>query len=140
MRINVPAGRAAVALAFLVAACGGDATAPGEEAVPCEATTNSVEASVAVGQAVVFDWTPACEVALLLVEPTGSGHDLWAVSVDDAEANGIAPPVTYGVLPEGAESSSAAEPLISGQRYELILWRVMPNGSAVLLTVHEFTR
>ncbi|MEN8184751.1 MAG: hypothetical protein ABFS46_19695 [Myxococcota bacterium] len=129
----------------LLAACGEDATAPDpnagdpQETVQCEAATDKVEASVTVGAEVVFDWTPACDVALVLVEPLGSGADLWAVALPD-ESNGIAPPVTYGVVPPGAESNEAAAPLTPGETYELILWRIMPDGSAALLTVHQFTR
>ncbi len=142
----------AIASAVLAAACGDASTESDVEA--CTAETSAVTATVASGQATVFDWEPGCAVAMVLVE--ADGGDTWLVSTDDTtwdspdQANGISPPVTYGVVPNGVSEGQAPEPLVSGATYELILWRILPEGSTAqcqqrfantcLLTVHSFTR
>jgi hypothetical protein len=67
------------------------------------------------------------------------------------EANIIVPPVTYGEAPAGTVEDFPAEPLVSGVTYELVLWRILPEGnagtgcmmvidSACLTAVEEFVR
>lgn len=140
----------AVALGF--AACGDDSSGPNLET--CQPETGAVTATVTAGQSVVFDWEPECAVAMLLVEEDGS--DMWAISTDEetwtdpGSANLIHPPVTYGALPAGATETEEPLLLVAGTPYELVLWRILPEGSAAqcrqrfenacLLTVHAFTR
>jgi len=138
--------------ALAIAACGDDPTSP--EVVPCTAETSSVTATVDAGQSVVFDWEPACGVAMLLVEEDAS--DMWGISTDEAtwtrpdQGNLITPPVTYGVTPSGVTEFQEPLTFVAGGAYELILWRILPEGSQAqceerfgnlcLLTVHPFTR
>lgn len=142
-------------LVFILAgafACSGDSTGP--EDTPCEAETSSVEATVSVEGSVVFDWTPSCAVALLLVEDGSS--DMWFMSTPEDQwtspeaGNRITPPVTYGQRPPGEWEWYGPEPLVEGRTYELILWRILPSGSTAecqsrfedicLLTIETFVR
>jgi hypothetical protein len=145
---------AACALTTVAAmGCSGETTAAQDP--NCSATTASVTATVTTGTSVVFDWTPRCAVALLLVEKDAT--DQWFIeapglsSNSDESANIILPPVTYGQAPQGAEQGpDPAAVLVSGTEYELILWKTVPagsalqcqqrNGNACLLTVKAFTR
>ena len=95
-------------------------------------------------RSVVFDWAPACEVALVLIE-NEDGGDQWLVSSgfsDDSptpsEANKIKPSVTYGVAPAGISGleTTQPEPLIAGRRYNLVLWRLMPPNGAASCAIH----
>lgn len=119
----------------------------------CSASTGTVTVTVARGSALVFDWSPQCAVALLLVEQDAS--DQWALGAPGLEftstesSNIIVPPVTYGLAPPGTESTTPAT-LVAGQTYEVVLWRaVSPNitapcvqrvQNACLMAVHQFTR
>lgn len=135
----------------IVAACSDDTTSP--EVDECEPETAAVSPTITVAESVVFDWEPACGVALLLVEEGAS--DRWAINTDEQswetpeQANQIFPPVTYGLAPAGVQELPAEE-LVVGRVYELVLWRVLPDGetedciatleNACLIAVHEFTR
>ena len=143
-----------LATASLVVGCSDDPTSPDDDqaSLSCEADTGAVVATVSASE--VFDWSPACAVALLLVEEGAS--DVWGISTDDAtwnspdQANLIAPPISYGAPQTGASQFQEPLPLVSGVTYELILWRVLPGGSAApcqqrlgnlcLLSVHSFVR
>jgi hypothetical protein len=139
----------ATAMVGLAIACS-EGTGPGKS---CGADVGSVTATVSVTGTVVFDWNPRCKVALLLVEQDAS--DRWAISVPgfdpSTEAdNIISPPITYGQAPAGTEEDPPAQPLVAGQTYELVLWKILPAGgstqcqqtfqNACLLAVKEFTR
>lgn len=120
----------------------------------CEAETGSVQVDVSVGTSVVFDWNPRCPVAMLLVEEDAS--DMWGISTDEAtwnrpeDANRIDPAITYGTSQPGVSQFQDAQRLVTGVTYELILWRVLPEGSTAqcqqrfgnlcLLAVQPFTR
>lgn len=91
---------------------------------------------------------------MLLVEFDAS--DRWWISTPEASwnapesGNKIMPPITYGQVPSGINDSYGPEPLLSGQAYELVLWRVLPTGSAAqcqqrfenfcLIALQPFTR
>ena len=142
-------------LPLFLLACG-DSTGPEaeDEIAPCTEQTGSVAVDVGDGLTPTFGWTPACAVAMVLVEEGAS--DMWGVSTDEdtwanpAAANLIAPPVTYGVTPSGATPLDDDLPLEAGHTYELVLWRIIPASStancqqrfdnACLLAVHQFTR
>lgn len=137
---------------FLLSGCS-DSTSPGDNECPAE--TASVNATVTTAGSVVFDWSPRCAVALVLIEE--DADDQWLVSsMNDTETletseNRLLPPITYGQSPANATEVSAAVPLVPGHTYELVLWRVLPAGSstaqclqhfdnACLVAVKEFTR
>jgi hypothetical protein len=138
--------------ALAVVACSDDPTEPTVE--ECTPETTSVTVTVTTGQSTVFNWEPACPVALLLVED--EAEDMWGLTTDEATwdnlevANLIAPPLTYGVVPAGIPEIQEPLGLEEKVTYELILWRILPAGStatcedrfvdACLLTVHPFTR
>jgi hypothetical protein len=141
----------AMVLVAAVAACSSDST--DTQTASCTNETTSVEPTISV----VFDWKPACAVALVLVE-TDSGHDMWWVATFDPEsdvaptvdANRIATHVSFGDVPSTATHSYGPDPLIAGKTYTLALWRVLPKGSTLhclqnvesncLLAVKTFTR
>jgi hypothetical protein len=143
-------GGLAVALVVVAGACADDPTGVAAE---CTDDTGTVAVSVGPGLTPVFSWDPSCAVALLLVEQEAS--DQWGISTDEAtwddpsQANRISPPITYGVTPASASELSAPEDLTAGVTYELVLWRVLPDGSTAqcmqtlenlcLMAVHEFT-
>jgi hypothetical protein len=81
--------------------CGDQSTEPVAE--PCTATTTSVTVSVSGQGTPVFEWEPACPVAVVLVEPPDTAQDTsdrWAVWTSEdtwgtpEQANVITPPVT----------------------------------------------
>jgi hypothetical protein len=136
-----------------IGSCSRDSTGP--EQISCMPETNSAEVTVVAGSSVVFDWTPKCSVALLLVEEE-NGSDMWWISTPEANwrspdlANKISPPATYGQVPADVTNSFGPEPLIVGTTYKLVLWRILPEGSttqclmnfesACLIAVKTFTR
>ena len=147
----------AVTTVLTATACGGEPIAPAAAACPAETTT--VTATATVGDSIVFDWTPRCAVARVLVE--GGGGDVWLIIADEGEnnvwdgpeeANLILPPVTYGVVPSvgGILQTRGPEALAVGDTYGLFLWRVLPTGSTArcqlnfenscLIAVLQFTR
>ncbi|HTI65419.1 MAG TPA: hypothetical protein VL524_17980 [Gemmatimonadaceae bacterium] len=149
------AAASALAIAVAVTSCSGDATGP--SAKDCTESTTSVNATISVGDSVVFDWTPKCAIALLVVE-TAVGHDQWwvagfnpdTVDIPSTDANRISPRVTYGHVPATSTDSFGPESLVAGTTYVVALWRVLPNGStlqcqqnhgtACLVAVASFTR
>lgn len=90
---------------------------------------------LASGLTPTIDWSPRCRVGLLLIEE--EAHDMWSLRGRD-DQNDVAPPITYGVAPNGL-TGGAAEPLLSGHTYEVVLWHVGPDADR-LLAVHEFSR
>lgn len=144
---------AAAAFCTIFVACGGDGpTEP--QAVACTSETASVTVTVTGADTPVFDWNPACSVALLLVE--GAGGDTWVISSDDAtwsspeQANLISPPVTYGTtsLPAGVQTEYGPLPLSRASAYDVIPFQVVDPASTACadlfqnvcrLAIHEFT-
>jgi hypothetical protein len=138
--------------AAIVIGCDGNPTQL--QAEPCPPDTGALSVSVGPGLTPVIDWEPSCAVAMVLIEEGAS--DQWLVSTDDAlwddpaQANLIQPPVTYGVVPAGAEQSGPPLSLRAGGTYEVILWHVLAEGStatclqrfesACLGAIYEFQR
>ena len=145
--------RAMIALLLAFPACGDDPVDVGMERA-CTEEPSSVETTITTNGTVTFDWSPACAVALLLVEEDAS--DQWSVNTPETDwndpdlANRILPPVTYGVTPPGVFEVDGPEPLVSGTRYDLVLWRIRADSTgtdcvsnfenACLLAVDAFTR
>jgi hypothetical protein len=122
-------------LLFLTTACS-DSSTNTEELSGC---VGDVAVSGTAGTSPTFSWTPRCKVMFLLVEPAGSGSDLWSISTDGR--NGIAPGVRYGVVPAGAVAFNPAISLSPGTSYELILYRHTGPGpdDAAISAIHIFT-
>lgn len=124
----------------------------------CPPETQALNVTSTVGQAVVFDWEPACGVALLSIDPTDPGtSDVWQVRSESLEdplateqqVNRIAPPVTYGVAPAGSLTDTGPDGLVSGQSYRIGLYRLLPDNvicatnvfdGACFVASHTFTR
>ena len=122
---------------FLLLGCSGDEpTSPVSE---CPGDPLSITVTVTPGE-VVFSWSPACRLTGWNIEPVGSGADQWLVLYEGS--NSIPPPVTYGVVPDGAREIHAAENLIPGNEYELYLVRWTGPGpqDATLISSTTFTR
>lgn len=146
-------------LLLLLPACSDD-----DPTVPegCDPTTSAVDLHIDSADAVIFDWSPHCGVVMLLVEEEAGGGDVWGAIVpeddppvwsDPAKANLIEPPVTFGEVPNGAETMGppgSPGVLISGVAYDVALWRIMPDidaadciaklENACLVAVRSFTR
>jgi hypothetical protein len=149
------AAASVLAMVVAVASCSSDATGPKDK--DCTESTTAVNATTSVDDSVVFDWTPKCTLALLVVETT-DGHDQWwvagfnpdTVDIPTTDANRISPRVTYGHVPATSTDSFGPESLVAGTTYVVALWRVLPNGStlqcqqnhgtACLVAVASFTR
>lgn len=134
----MPTGNATAALMLTLALAGCDSD--GTEPQPCTDDVTSVEATISTGDAVVFDWTPACAVVFLLIEEGAA--DRWSISDPGFDENTIEPPVTYGQVPAGAEEGEPPATLQSGVTYDLVLWRLDPNdpNTEILLANEQFSR
>jgi hypothetical protein len=123
-----------VVLSCATAACSSDPTSPGDSVQEC---TGPVTVSVSSGTTPTFDWTPRCSLFLVLVEQGAS--DRWLVL--SPGANGIPPPVQYGVLPPGASQEDVAIPLAAGQTYDIVLGRWTGPGpeDGTVIANQEFT-
>lgn len=112
-------------------ACDDDTTGP-EEVAGTDATT-SVEVDVSGGATPTFSWSPDCEAALLLVEGDFEG-DTWHITTDEAtwddaaQANRIRSSVTYGTVPAGVDERYGPLTLVEGRQYQVLLWRISPDG------------
>lgn len=131
----------AVLVLLMSVACDDAPTAPETSSCDVAELVLSVEAD----SGVVFDWVPACPVAVLFLETENAG-DPWVIAApgaldgDDLSVswNIIAPPVTYGVTPFGVDDQDdPADPLLPGVRYQLIVWRVLESG--LVANMEEFT-
>jgi hypothetical protein len=117
-----------------VAACSDGA--PGGPQLP--ECGNKVTLAVTDGTSPEFSWTPECRLLFVLVEAM-SGEDQWAVITPGA--NGIAPPVRYGVVPDGAVEASGPAALDVGTSYRLVVARwIGPDPTdEVLIAARFFT-
>ena len=137
---------ATMAVAIVVSACGDDdPTEP--EIAQCQPETQVLEVTTQIGQNVVFDWTPACGVRTLFLEPAGpEGGDVWQIEdggplgAAPDQANVIMPPITYGITPPGVLTSAGPDPLIVGVSYLVGLFRVLPTGVTCIDGVPAFCR
>jgi len=145
--------REVLVLLLVAAACSEGPIGPAD-AAPCADDTGIVSVTVSDAAQPVMAWDPSCAVAMVLIEEEAS--DQWLVSTDEAlwtdpsAANLIAPPVTYGVVPAGAEQTGPPATLVPGVTYEVILYRILPAGSTAtcvqrfeqmcLMAVHAFVR
>jgi hypothetical protein len=134
----------AILLAMATVSCSSDGTAP--QPASCSEQTSSVDATISVGPSVTFNWTPACPVALVLIEPENSGDDVWWIAtfasntdIAPTTENRITPPVTFGQVPSTAMDSFGPKPMLAGATYKLVLWRNLPTGDALRCQYHSGT-
>jgi hypothetical protein len=83
--------------------------------------TGPVTLSVTTGTTPTFSWVPRCQLFFVIVEPAESGSDLW--SIITRSENTLAPPVTYGEVPAGAEETDPPVPLEAGTAYKVAVAR-----------------
>ena len=98
-----------------------------------------VTLTITSGTTPTFAWTPRCRLFFLVVEPAESGADLW--SIITRSENGLAPPVTYGTVPSGAEETVSPVVLQAGVAYKVAVARWTGPGDDDGETVggHPFT-
>lgn len=122
-------------LAIALGACSGDESATEPAELP--ECTGTVALRVGPGTTPEFSWQPACRLASVLVEPTqrGLGGDHWSIY---SEANTIAPPLRYGVTPQGATLRRDPRSLSAGVQYRVVVrWR--EGGDERGLAIQAFT-
>jgi len=124
---------AATCLISVALSCSGDRS-PTANVTPCD---GSLTVTVTSGTTPTFDWAPNCGVNRMIVLPANPPPGLitegWTVN----SVNGLfKPPITYGVLPDGADRGDAAAPLVAGRTYQVTVYRaayeaiVASSGSA----------
>ena len=104
---------------------------------PCD---GPLTITVTSGRTPTFDWTPHCGVNRLIVLPANPPVGLitqgWTVS----SAVGLfKAPITYGVLPNGADRGDAATPLVPGTTYQVIIYRAAYEAIAASSGSATFT-
>ena len=115
-------------------ACSSDPAGPDTSLPEC---AGPVTVEVSSGTSPTFDWDPECRLFLVLVELDGG--DQWLVLSEGR--NAIAPPVRYGVVPDGAVEDEPAIPLEPGKTYDVALFRwTGPGGDdGELVANRDFT-
>ena len=111
----------------------------GTEANPLQSCPAAVEMTISSGPQPLFDWTPRCLGATLIVEARdGSGATMWILQTVDQE-NRLSPPIRYGDKPEGTEQIGDRLPLLDGSLYLVGLAAVHPrsNGGIIVEGVGE---
>ncbi len=131
--------RRAASGAVIAAAATGCADEPSGTGGTLPECTATVSVAVGAGTTPTFTWTPACRLFFVLVEPAVGGTDLWSIISDSA--NVIVPPITYGVVPTGAQEGDPPTPLAAGSGYEVYLYRWTGPGrqDGVLVGHTSFT-
>lgn len=102
-------------------ACGREAVVGDrEELPPC---AGAVSVAIGAGAQPAMSWQPACRTARVVVTPTADGAalPLWEV----AALGGVAPPVSVGASPAGAQVFGAGARLDLGAAYTV---RVVRGG------------
>lgn len=120
-------------ICWTVGSCSADGSTAAKVA-PCE---GRLTITVTSGTRPTFDWSPDCGVNRLVVlpanPPPGPITQGWTVS---SASELFEPPVTYGVLPNGADPGDAATALVAGTTYQITVYRaayeaiVASGGSA----------
>jgi hypothetical protein len=93
-----------------------------------------IDLSVTPGPAPVFNWTPECMIAYLVIDDRGDGTGYWTVSSPPGQ-NIIAPPVTYGVVPQGSTEDLGPNPLEPGGAYLAIAFLTQRDQSGDLIPI-----
>jgi hypothetical protein len=88
----------------------------------------SLEVSARFGTPPSFDWKPTCGITNVRVyqfpdlggEPTKL---VWAIAVPDSEP--LASPIRYGDAPKRATVYHAAEPILAGKTYRVVIESIL---------------
>lgn len=96
-----------------------------------------VELSVVRGTSPTFSWLPECGLSNLAVLDAAN-QSVWGIHGPVGE-NVIAPPVTFGVVPDGAQRDGAPGELRPGYGYVLRVFRLrrIAAGEFEVLQVGE---
>ena len=133
MHASTPIGALGLLVSLASLACDDEPTAALSDC------TGPVSVQVSGGTVPRFSWTPACRLFALIVEPEASGQDLWFIITEGG--NSIAPGVTYGQLPAGAEERQSPAALLGETAYKVTVHRwIGPGGDdGELIGVQPFT-
>jgi hypothetical protein len=121
----------ALALLLVTTSCGDDL---GSGVAGC---SEPVALSVGLGVAPTFTWSPACAIFALTVTPETGQQNLWTI-ISSNNSNSIDPPVTYGVVPDGAVENGPAELLEEEVVYRVTLI-ALSGGIEEVLGTEVFT-
>ena len=104
---------------------------------PSETSECHGDVTVAVnpGPAPVFSWTPACGLSFLSVVDRGDqSQPYWDVSASAPE-NTLAPPITFGVTPDGATGGPPFQPLRAGGAYLVQVFRIVQQSDGSFMQI-----
>ena len=129
--------RALIGLASMVGALFGCDASNGISAL-CD---TQVAVTVANGTVPQFNWTAPCLVQRVHVyvasaPSVGGPRPIWGIE----RAGGIAPPVTYGQTPVGAQVLLPPEPLESGAHYLVEVSMTEFVGNSMIVGEQGFVR
>lgn len=92
-----------------------------------------MELSVAGGSSPTFSWAPSCSLSSLVVV-NASEEALWNVQAPVGR-NTLVPPITYGVVPEGAHQEGPLEILDPGFGYAVRVFRLERTSDDELISL-----
>jgi hypothetical protein len=123
----------AVAVVLLVACSDDEPAAP----IVVPECSDPLTITVTADSVLTFSWTPYCRLMGWLIELAADGGDKWIVWSEGS--NSVAPPITYGIVPDGATQVHYAGPLIHGTEYKLLLHRWIGPGPRDRATIASTT-
>lgn len=98
----------------------------------------AVDFQASAGSTPTFTWQPSCLASSLIIttDPKQPGAGLaafvWGLSTA-GDSNGIAPPVTFGIVPSGAQGPRfPPHPLVLGSSYRLTLYDHVNGGDGIM--------
>lgn len=115
--------------------CGGDSTGPDQ----CSANV-TLQINAFPDRGPRFEWVPSCLISELVVFEEGTGQEMWSVfSSGGSEPNTIRSGVVYGTVPDDADESAPAQPLVPGTTYRVTM-SATNNGSVDAIGTRTFVR
>ena len=104
-----------------------------DAAEPPAGCLGDVELIVSGGSAPTFGWVPSCSLSSLIVV-NASEAALWNLQAPVGR-NTLVPPITYGVVPEGAHQEGSLESLEAGFGYVVRVFRLERTSNDELISV-----
>ena len=120
----------ALALFLFTTSCGDDL---GSGVAGC---SEQVALSVSLGLAPTFTWSPECAIFALKVTPVIGQQELWTIISNNR--NSIDPPITYGVVPDGAVENGPAA-LLEGEMEYRVTVIALSGGMEEVVGTAVFT-